>query len=228
MISRRGLNYLFCSVKNSGSNPSAISSSHVYLLFFRSHFGTDRLLPAHRPVSIDMPGFHVTVGYLPYRFRPSAISPQYRSMCRERAFSLGQPEPEWIEGSMVLSSTPSQRLEHYEVTIRDTPWTVAQCQWGSEVYFGGPICECARFLPTQLPPPGDLFWEKHTITTFVKLLAAFYEAPCKVHYYFNNYQGGLLETYISRCSVALSFVRRRGTPGGAGFLGRRRRRLHAL
>ena len=149
-----------------------------------------------------MPGYHVTVGYIPYRFRPSAISPQYRAFCAARARALGQPEPEFIEGSLMLSSTPTQRLKRYEMTIRETSWTVPQCDWGSEVAFGGPIVECSRFLPTQLPPAGDLWWEQHDITTFVKWLAALYGGTCKVHYYFCNYLGGVpsLETYISMCA----------------------------
>ena len=153
-------------------------------------------------LSIAMPGFHVTVGYLPYRFRPSSISPQYRTFCRERADALGQVEPEWIEGSLMLCSTPAQKLERYELTIRETPWTVPHCDWGSEVAYGGPIVDCARFLPIQLPPAGDLWWQQRDLTMFVKELAGHYSGHCKVHYYFNNYQGGVpsLETYISMCA----------------------------
>ena len=177
-----------------------------------------------------MPGFHVTVGYLPYRFRPSSISQQYRTFCRERADALGQVEPEWIEGSLMLCSTPAQKLERYELTIRETPWTVPHCDWGSEVAYGGPIVDCARFLPIQLPPAGgsmvaterphhvreaacrSLFWALQGAVLFQQL-----SGRCAV-------PGNL---YLHVC-VAPNEFQRCATPGCIGFLVRRRRLLCPL
>ena len=148
-----------------------------------------------------MPGYHVTVGYMPYRYRPDAIGPGSLAICAARARARGQPMPEFIDGSLMLCSTSTQRLEDYVVTIRETSWELPWCDWGSEVALAGPILGASRFLPTELPPADDLWWQQRDPTTLVKELAGLYSVPCKLHYYFCNYQGGVppLETYTSMC-----------------------------
>ena len=139
-----------------------------------------------------MPGYHVTVGYMPYRFRPEAIGPGYYAMCSRRAAALGQPMPEFINGSMVLCSSPSQKLQDYDVIIRETPWVIPWCDWGSEVALAGPIRNASGWLPTQLPPVEDqLWWQQHDILSLVRFVAGLFEVPCKLHYYFGNYLGGV-------------------------------------
>ena len=138
-----------------------------------------------------MQGFHVTVGYLPYRYRPEAIGPGYYDMCARRAATEGKPMPEFINGSMVLCSTPSQQLQDYQVIIRETDWQQPWCEWGAEVAIAGPICTASRWLPTQLPPAEDLFWRRHEILQLVRFVAGLFEVPCKLHYYFKNYLGAV-------------------------------------
>ena len=149
-----------------------------------------------------MPGYHVTVAYMPYRFRPGDISPECRAMYAERALARGQAEPEFVQGSLMLCSTRTQHLQDYDVTVRSADWQVPWHDWGSEMAIAGPLFLASRLFPMQLPPAGDLWWRQRDITTLVKELAGLYDVPCKVHYYFCNYQGGVppLETYTSMCA----------------------------
>ena len=136
-----------------------------------------------------MPGFHLTVGYLPYRFRPQAIGPGYYEMCSRRAYEMGKPMPEYIDGSMVLCSSPSQKVKDYQVIIRDSSWEIPWYDWGSEVAMAGTMSGMSRWLPTELPPPEDVYWEQYDLLHLIRFIAGLFLGPSKIHYYFKNYEG---------------------------------------
>ena len=177
---------LFC-LFNSESKPGAISS------FFCSFLARTAIL---RCLLFAMPGFHVTVGYLPYSYRPEAIGPGYVQMISARAAALGQPIPSVINGSMVLCSTSSQQPQDYQVIIRESKWNVPWHDWGTEVAMAGPLAYSSSWMPDRLPPLHDrLFWDAHDIRDLVRLVAGLFGVPCKLHYYYKNYDN-TVDCYI--------------------------------
>ena len=148
-----------------------------------------------------MPGYHVTVAYMPYRFSPGAISPEFGTMFAERAHQRGEAVPDTIDGSIMIYSTRTQKLEDYEVIVREAPWRVPWHDEGMLMSIGGSLVDASRFFPITFPPRGDLWWTQRDVAVLTKELAGFYGMPFKVHYYFFNYHGGATpETYISMCA----------------------------
>ena len=149
-----------------------------------------------------MPGYHVTVAFMPYRFSPGAISPQFRAMIAERARQRGEAEPETIHGSLMIASTPTQQLEDYEVWVRETDWRVPWHEDGKVVEWVGSIGGASRLFPMPFPPPGHRWWSLRDVAVLTRELSGYYGMSCKVHYYFCNYHGGVAtpETYTSMCA----------------------------
>ena len=149
-----------------------------------------------------MPGYHVTVAFMPYRFSPVSISPQFRARIAEGARQRGETEPGTILGSLMIASTPTQQLEDYEVWVRETDWRLPWDEDGKVAECIGSIGGASRLFPMPFPPPGDLWWSQRDVAVLSLELSRFYGMPCKVHYYFGNYDGGVAtpETYISMCA----------------------------
>ena len=147
-----------------------------------------------------MPGYYVSVTYMPYRFAPGAMSPEFRASIAEGARLGGEAVPATMLGSLMLVSTPTQRLEDYEVWIREQDWRLPWDGQGSECL--GPIAGTTGLFPMSFPFPGDFFWSQRDVALLSLELSGFYGMPCKVHYYFGNYDGGVAtsETYISMCA----------------------------
>ena len=136
-----------------------------------------------------MPGFHVSVTYLPYFFAPGELGAEFQHAIFTEALRHGFMVPPTIVGSLMLVSTSSQRLEDYQVFVRAQsyllPWDGAACECL------GPISQTDRLFPIPMPAVGAPWWNQRDAAILTLQLARFYGVPCKVHYYFANYQGGV-------------------------------------
>ena len=136
-----------------------------------------------------MPGYYVSVTYLPYIFAPGEMSAEFQQAIGTEARLHGHSVPPTIVGSLMLVSTPSQRLEDYQVFIRAQNWL---CPWdGPASECLGPISETERLFPIPMPAAGEPFWNQRDAAILSLQLAGFYGVPCKAHYYFANYEGGV-------------------------------------
>ena len=168
-----------------------------------------------------MPGFYCTAAFMACPLNPRSISPQFREVIRQRCWELGVAEPDTILGSVVLVSTPSQRLEDYEVWVREAPYDIPWDEAGKAIHFMGPLSGCGPLFGMVWPPAGDPWWERTDVAILVRELSGAFLLPGQVHYYFATYSGGVLtpEIYTSMCVVTQNKVQRRGTPRGIGYPG---------
>ena len=149
-----------------------------------------------------MPGFHCTVAFMPFPMSPGAISPEFRAVFAERARERGEMEVETIIGSLAFASTPSQRLEDHEVWVRESDWRVPWHEDGKAFQWLGPIVGAGRLFGSAFPPAGDLWWSQRDVAILARELSGRYEMPCREHYYFGSFHGGVAtpETYTSMCA----------------------------
>ena len=136
-----------------------------------------------------MPGYHVSVTYLPYVFAPGELGAEFQHAIFTEALRHGFMVPPTIVGSLMFVSTSSQLLEDYQVFVRAQsyllPWDGAACECL------GPISQTDRLFPIPMPAAGAPWWNQRDAAILTLELARFYGVPCKAHYYFANYQGGV-------------------------------------
>ena len=135
-----------------------------------------------------MPGYYVSATFMPYYFSPGSMSAEFQESLDE-ARMRGVSVPATMLGSLMLVSTPSQRLEDYVVYIRAQNWLSPWDDIAAECL--GPICETSRLFPIPFPARCDLWWSQRDAAILSQELAGFYGVPCKAHYYFANYLGSV-------------------------------------
>lgn len=156
-----------------------------------SYFGTDLLLAVclSAPPSSAMPGFHVSVTYLPYFFAPAELGTDFQHSIFAEAMRRGLTMPPTILGSLMLVSTPSQRLQDYQVFVRAQSYLLPWDGPGRESL--GSISQTNRLFPIPMPEVGAPWWDERDAAILTLELARYYGFPCKAHYYFANYDGGV-------------------------------------
>ena len=126
---------------------------------------------------------------MPYYFAPGSMSAEFQETIGTDARLRSQAVPPTIVGSLMLVSTQSQRLEDYQVWIRAQNWLLPWDDKAAECL--GPISETSRLFPIPFPAAGDPYWLQRDAAILSFQLAGFYGVPCKAHYYFANYDGGV-------------------------------------
>lgn len=168
-----------------------------------------------------MPGYHCTAAFMPYHIRLRAMPEHFRTTIWQRCAMEGTVVPETIVGSLVLISTPSQKVEDYQILIReapiDFPWDVP----GAAMHAPGLLADCGHLFGGSFPDRGHRWWDLQDIAILAAELSSSQYGAIKVHYYFATWAGGVQtpEIYTIRCSAALNLVQRCGTPRGIGCPG---------